>query len=117
MRCREDTDVSQLAFDLSCEYVNFCNAVNLISEKFHTHSSIRIVGRINFQGITTNAEGTSVKIHFIAGILNIYKLPDHFISILIHAWTKRNHHVLKFLGRTQTIDAGNRRDDDNVLAF
>ena len=117
MGCRENTDMCKLALDFPGKHINFRNPVDLIPEKFHPHSRIRTVGRKNLQSVPADTEGASVKIHLIAGVLNVDQFSDDLIPVLGHARTKRDHHVLEFLWRTQSVNTGYGGDDDNVLAL
>ena len=104
-----------LAFDFSCQYINFRNTVDLISEKFYSHGCIGAVGRKNFQGISTDTEGTSVEVHLISGVLNVDQLPDYLIPVFGHSRTQGNHHVKEFLRGTQSVDTGNGGNDHYVF--
>ena len=55
-----------------------------------------------------------MEIHFVAGVLDIDELPDHFVPVLLHAGAEGDHHVEEFLGSAQTVDAGHRRHNDHV---
>ena len=117
MRCRKYCTVLQSALDLTGQHIDFCDPVNFISKKLHTHRRIRIVCRKNLQHITTHTKRTTMKIHVISHILNINELADHIIPVSLHARSQRNHHVLIIHRTSQTIDTRNTGYDDDVAAL
>ena len=117
MRRRKNSRMAFHAFDLTGKHIDICDPLNLISEKFHTHCPVRGVCRKDLQYISPDTKGSSVEIHLISCILNVDQLFDNLITILLHSWAKRDHHVKKFLRRTQSVDTGDRRDHDHILPF
>ena len=117
MRSRKNPCMGNLTFDLTGKHIDLCDPVDFIAEKLYTDRTVRVVGREDLQSISTYPEGTAVKIHFIPGVLDIDQFPDHFIPVFGHARPKRDHHVLEFLRRTQTVNAGNRRYNDHITPF
>lgn len=114
MGSRKDRDVLQLSFDLPGQHINLGNPVNLISEELHPHRQLGFIGRDNLHHISPHPEGTALKIHIIAVILDIYQLPQHLVPILLHTGPQGNHHFLKILRFAQTIDTGDTGHDNHV---
>ena len=104
-------------FDLTGKYIDICDPLNLISEKFHTHCPVRGVCRKYLQYISPDTKGSSVEIHLISCILNVDQLFDNLITILLHTWTQGDHHIKKFLRCAQTIDTGHGRNHDHILSL
>ena len=78
----------QFTANFTSQDIYFCNAVDLVSEKFYTDRTVRIIGRKNLQYITPHTECTSMKIHFITIVLNVDQRFDHIISVFLHSRTK-----------------------------
>ena len=115
MRSRKNSNVIQLQLCLAGQRVNLHYAVNLVPEKLHPVGHTVRIGRKDLQDISPHPEGTAVKVHVIAGILNIDQLVNHLIPVFLHARTKRNDHLLIVDRRAQTINAGNRSHYDHIL--
>ena len=58
-----------------------------------------------------------MKIHIVAVILNVNQFPQHFISVLLHAGTQRNNHILIILRTSDPINTGDTRYNDDILAL
>ena len=88
MRCRKNRRMFQFIVNLTGQHIYFCNSINLISKEFHTNCPVRIVGREDFQHISTYPERTTMEIHFITVILNINQFFDYLIPVFLHSRTK-----------------------------
>ena len=117
MRCRKNRCMAFHTFDLTCKHINICDTLDLISEKLHPYCPVRRVRRKDLQYITPDTEGSTVKIHLISCVLDINQLFDNLITVPLHPRTKRNHHVKKFLRRTQAVDTGYRRNHYHILTL
>ena len=102
-------------FDFAGKHIDICDPLDLISKKFHTHRPVCRVSRKDLQHIATHPEGSTVKIHLISCVLDIDQLFDNLITVLLHSRTKRDHHIKKFLRRTQAVNTGYRRNHDHVF--
>ena len=117
MRCRKNRRMFQFIVNLTGQHIYFCNSINLISKEFHTNCPVRIVGREDFQHISTYPERTTMEIHFITVILNIDQFFDYLIPVFLHSRTKWDHHIKEFFRCTQTIDTGYRGNHNNIFPF
>ena len=103
---RENGRMAFHTFDFAGKHIDICDPLDLISKKFHTHRPVCRVSRKDLQHIATHPKSSSMKIHLISCILDIDQLFDNLVTILLHPRTKRDHHIKKFLGRTQAVNTG-----------
>ena len=68
---REKNKVLNLAEIASCQTFNLTDAVNLITEKFHTKGVFIAAGRKNFDHIATHTEFPTLEINVISLKLDI----------------------------------------------
>ena len=71
----------------------------------------------NLDHIPTNTEFPPLEINVIAFELNIHQIIEQTITRNLQTWTQAHYAIRVFFGRTQPIDTGNRRDDNDVIAF
>ena len=76
----EKNKVLDLAEIASCQALNLTDAVNLITEKFHTKGVFIAAGRKNFDHITTYTEFPTLKINIVSLKLNINQVIKQLIS-------------------------------------
>ena len=84
MGCRKDRHMSELRLHLSGQGINLCNAVHLITEKFHPVGLTSGIGRENLQHVSPYPERAALKIHVIPHVLNINQLVNDLIPVLFH---------------------------------
>ena len=114
---REDCHVAKLRLYLSRQRVDLRNSIHLIAKEFNAIRLASGIRRKDLQHISAHTEGSSFEIHLISRILNIDQLVDHFVSILFHSRSQRNHHFFIVDRAAQTVNTGNRRHDDHVISF
>ena len=93
------------------------DAVNLITEEFHTDCLVAGLRREDFQDIAAYAERSPLKLHLRAVILVPDQFMDHLVPVLLHSRPERHHHAFIVNGAAQTVDAGNGGDNDHILSF
>ena len=114
MGSREYCHMFQFSFDLTGQHINLRNPVDLVPEKFHPDCCIFLIGGDYFQHIPSDTECTTLKIHVISIILDLYQLADHLIPVFDHTRTQGDHHVLIVCRTTQTIDTGHAGHYDHI---
>ena len=90
------------------------DAVDLISEKFHTDDRITLLCRIDLQHIPTHAEAAAVQIQIVTVVLDADQFPDHIVPILLLARAQRYDQSRIFIRAAQTIDTGYAGDDHHI---
>ena len=88
----------QFILDLSCQDINLCNPVYFVAEKFNPVSKTLVKCGDDFQYIPADAEGSSLKIHLVAVVLDLDELLDHLVPILDHSRSQGDYHVLVING-------------------
>jgi hypothetical protein len=68
---------------------------------------------MNLDGVATHAKRAAAQI-LAALVLNLHKAPQQRLARGALAWLDHHQHAVVGLGRTQTVDAGDRRYDDHV---
>ena len=86
----EKNKVLNLAEIASCQTFNLTDAVNLITEKFHTKGVFIAAGRENLDYITAYTEFPTLEINVISLKLDINQVIEQLISRNFLAWTKTN---------------------------
>ena len=115
VRVRIDRDFRQLPERLSRKRIDFMNGIDHVAEQFDPDGDRVIRSGKNLDDVTAGPEGTAVKIHVAAGILNLDQLGQNFLPPHLHPLFKENHHLVIDLWRPQAVDAGDRRDDQHVV--
>ena len=86
----EKNKVLNLAEIASCQTFNLTDAVNLITEKFHTKGVFIAAGRENLNHITAYTEFPTLEINVISLKLDINQVIEQLISRNFLTWTKAN---------------------------
>ena len=85
MRSRKYCNVIQCIFNLTGKHINLWNPIDLIPEKLNSDRSIPTVCRHNLYCISPHTKRSSLEIHIISVILNIYQLTQYFIPVFLHS--------------------------------
>ena len=115
MRSRRNRDEFQFFLNLSCQQINLCDPVDLVAEKLNSDRDVALIGRHNLKHIPVHAEGAAVKINLVPLILNIDQVTDHVVPVALLPRAERNDHPLVVLRAAQTVNAGNRRNHNDIL--
>ena len=98
-------------------HVDFRNALNFISEKFHANGFVMRVYRENLHGVSPHTEHISLKCNVVSLIANFNQLLHQLFLLFGLAGAQRNDHVCIVNGVTQTVNAGNRRYHYDISPF
>ncbi len=97
--------------------IKTADAINLITKKLHPDGIVLRLRRIDLQRITAQTKGSTMKIHFITLILELHQLGHHRPHILSAPDLKILQHIGICLGTSQTINTGNRSDNNHILTL
>ena len=114
MRGREDHRVRALAVDLPRHDVELDDAVDLVAEELDAHGAVVVAGREDLDDIAAHAELTTLERDIVALVADGDELLEDCVSIDNLPLVQREHHLVVALRRTQAVDAGDGRDDDDV---
>ena len=117
MGCRKDCHMTDLINNLSRQNIYLCNSFHFVPKKLYSKCNFFRICREYLQHITMYPECSPLKIHLVTVILDIDKLTDDIIPVLLHTRSQRNYHLLIVDRRTQTIDTGYTGDDNNITAL
>ena len=106
MACRENIHLGFFSNNLTCEWVQRVDCLNLIPEELNANSVLLIHGN-NLDGVSPNAERSAVKIHIITGVLHSHKLTQQVIPVNLIPSFEGYHLLHILLGSTQTVDTRN----------
>ena len=67
-----------------------------------------------FEGVAAHAEGATHEVDIVALILDIDQVAEYLVAPYDLAAFQRDHRLAVLLRRTDTVDAGDRRNDDRV---
>ena len=91
------------------------NRVDHVTEQFDPHGHRVIRSRKNLDDVAAGTEGSAVEIYIVAGILNLDQFSQNLLPPNLHAFFEEYHHFVIDLRRPQTVDTGDRRDDQHVV--
>ena len=113
----ENRQVVHFTKDLTSQSFNLTDAINLIPKKLNPKGMLIPRGRENLYYIPTDTEFPPLKVDVVTLKLDIHQVVEQFITRNLQTWTQTNDAIRVFLRRTQTIDTGNRCDDNDVITF
>ena len=101
----------------SSQRVEFDNILHLVPKKGDAPCAVFIMGGEDFQTIPAHAKIAALKGGIIAFILQRHQLADNLLPVCdLPLFQVENHRRIGF-NRPDAIDAGNRGDDDHIIAF
>ena len=109
--------VAQVGYQLAGEGVDLGHAVYLVAKEFHPDNAVGAGRGEYLYDISAHAELVADKVDIIALILELDQLTDQLVAGLGHPRTQRDHHITVINRVAQRINAGHRRNDDNVAAL
>src|SRR5271157_730633 len=95
------------------ERINLRERFNLVAKHFHA-VRIVVVGGINFDDIAAHAKSPAPKIAFRALIKNFDQLASDVRALDLLSLFQEQQHPVVSLGRTQTVNATNRSNDQTI---
>ena len=95
------------------DIVDLRDFLDLVAPEFHANRIVRI-GRKHIERIATHAERTALQFVIIAVILNVDELSNKLVAILLDLFIQEHRHTRIIHRRTNTIDAGNRGNNDYI---
>ena len=112
-----DLDLIELGHRLAGERIKFGNLLDLVAEEADAPGAVFIVGGVDFQGVAAHPEIAARETEIAALVLHGDELPHHLLQIGRAALLQGEGHRRIGLDRADAINAGNRRDDDHVIAL
>ena len=103
-----------LAINLAGNYIEFQDAVYLVTEKLNPDGPIAIACRKDLDNITPHAELAALKGNIIALIADMHQLAQDGLSRRLLSLVQGQNHFMVAFRRAQAIDAGYACHHDNI---
>ena len=114
---RENGHMGPVADNFSGEHIHFHELVHLIVKHLDADGLFIITGRDDLDHIAPHPEGAPFKINLVAIVLDLHQLFQDGVALHLLPYPERQHHVVIFLRRAQTVNAADAGHDDHVPAF
>ena len=101
--------------DLAGERVEVLDPLDLVPEQLHPVGALG-VGGMDLEHLAADAEVAAREVGVVAHVLHPDELAQRRVAVDPLALLEQQHLLLVELGRADPEDAGDRRDDDHVLA-
>ena len=111
---RVDDSFGHAAQHLSGERVYLAYGVYLVAEELDVQGLLVFVGGDYLQHVAAHAEGASVEVVVVAGVLYVHEAADDALHGDVLPFFHRDDEPSVVLRRAEAIDAGDRGHDDDV---
>jgi hypothetical protein len=112
-----DLHAFQVGDAVSCQRVELGDRLDLLAEEADPPGHVLIVGREDFQRVALHAEAAARKAQLVALVLQGDELAHDLARVVIVALLQAEGHRRIGLNRADTVKAGDRGDDQHVVAF
>ncbi len=102
---------------LAGERIELDDRLDLVAEQADAPGAVFLVGREEFDEVAAHAEGAAREIALVALVLQGHQIGDELALLDPLADLHRERHRRIGLDRADTVDAGDRGDDDDVVAL
>ena len=100
---------------LAGQRVELYDPLDLIAEELHTYRQF-LVSRHDFKSVATEAEAATDHLHVVAFVIHVDQPANDPAQSRLLALAQAEHHRAIFLGRPETVYAGDARNDQRVPA-
>ena len=107
----------QHSFPFPGQHIDLRDPFDLISKKFHADRRISAVCGKDLHHISSDTKRPSVEVHVISRVLDIDQRTYHVIPLPFLTRAERNHHGEQIFRITESIDAGDGRNDHHIPPF
>ena len=114
---RVDGGMLQNSGHFAGEGVDLADAVDLIAKVFDADGVLGLTRREDLHGVSADTELGSDEVDVVTLVVQFDELFEQRVSRVLHAGPQRDDHVFVVDGRTDGVDAGDRRHDDDVSPF
>ncbi len=117
MRVGVDFHEFQLVGLLAGERIEFVDRFHLVAEQRHPPGAVFIVRGENLDGVAAHAERAAIEVAGGALVLQRDQIGEQRALVETLALLQRERHRRIGFDRADTVDAGHRGDDDDVVAL
>ncbi len=112
-----DADLRQLGGLLPRERVELVDRLHLVAEQGHAPGAVLVVGGEDLQGVATFPERAALEGLVVALVLLGHEIGEQALLVHLVADVQVEGHGRVGLDRADAVDAGDRGDDDDVVAL
>ena len=112
---RPDHEVVELRVDLASERVEVRDLLDLVAEEGDAVRRLLVRG-LHLHHVALHAEAPAPEDRVVPDVLALDQLPEDVVAILLLPHFQDQHALAPLLGRAEPVDAGDRRDHDDVAA-
>ncbi|MEL7302669.1 MAG: hypothetical protein AAGJ53_03135, partial [Pseudomonadota bacterium] len=117
VRVRVDLDEFQVLALLTRQRIEFGDCFDLVAEQRNAPRAILVVSREDLDSVAANAKRAADKVRVAPPVLQRNEVGEKLALADLFAGLQRERHRGVRLDRADTVDAGDRCDDDHVIAF
>ena len=110
---REDVELVVVGDHLAGHRVQRHQPLDLVAEELHPHG-VLLVDREDLEGVAPDPEGAAGEGEVVAGVLDLHEPAQHAVAVHLLADLEAQHPVDVLLRGAEAVDAGDRRDHDDV---
>ena len=107
VRGREDMRLGHVVDDVAGQRMQRGDAVDLVAEELDTHGQL-LVHRDDLHRVAAHAERAAGERDVVALVLHVHELAQQLVAVDLLPLLEEQHAPGVFLGRAQTVDAGDR---------
>ena len=117
VRVGVDLDEFELVLLVAGERIEFLDVLHGVAEQVHAPGAVLIVRREDVDDVAAHAKGAAGEVGLGALVLQRDEVGDQLALVDALALLQRERHRGIGLDRADTVDAGHRGDDDDVVAL
>ena len=102
-----------LLFDGAKQRINLRQRLHFIAKQFNAVGEV-VIRRKNLNHIAAHAKGPAAKVAVIALIEDLHKFAHDVFTLDLLALLQKEQHAVIGFGRSQSVDATHRRDNDAI---
>ncbi len=102
--------------NLSPNRIDALDGLHLVAPERDPHRGV-VIGRVDLEDIAAQPEAARREIEVGALVLHLGELAEDLLHGLLGAGFEELEHVEVGLGRTETVDAAHRGDDEDIAAL
>src|SRR5437660_11698072 len=93
------------------------NRIDLVAEQLDPYAPVLRRGGKNLKNIPAHPKSAAMEVGVVTRVLDLDEFSEDRFPPDLNAFLKIQQHAMVDLRRSQTVNAGDRRDDDDVLSL
>ncbi len=112
-----DRDPIQRGGLVAGQRIELLDRLDLVAEQRHAPGAVLVVAGEDVHGFATQPERAALEGGVVAAVLQLDQRLGQLVAIDLATDLQLHHHARVALDRADAVDAGDRGDDDDVVAF